>query len=153
MNLTFHRCQEENYYQILPGDRASAGLTVRVLLPLSFWCTETAFSRACRYLSCSMLLEDSKEEVGAIKEKVKKTNCVCVNKRDIYLRILFFLFIIFKLPHPNIETRPTLSCKLLDGYPPLILVSPHPLLGWLITLPERAQVWKTSTGLSFQAQL
>lgn len=153
MNLTFHSCQEEKYYQSLPGDRASAGLTVRVLLPLSFWWTETAFSKACRYFSCSMLLEDSKEEVGTIKEKVNKTNCLYVNKRDIYLRILFFLYIIFKLPHPNIETRPTLSCKLLDGYPPLILVSPHLLLGCLIILPERAQVWRASTGLSFQAQV
>lgn len=61
--------KEVKYYQISPGDRASAGLTVRVLLPLSFWCTETALSKACKYFSCSMLLEDSKAEVGAIKEK------------------------------------------------------------------------------------
>jgi hypothetical protein len=61
--------QEEKYYQILPGDRASAGLIVSVLLPLSFWWTETAFNKACKYFSCSMLLEDSKEEVGATKGK------------------------------------------------------------------------------------
>lgn len=46
---------------ILPGDRAIVGLTVRVLLPFILQWTDITFSKACRYFSCSILLEDSKE--------------------------------------------------------------------------------------------
>lgn len=67
-----------------------------------------------------MLLEDSKEEVGAIKGKyMNKTNCLYVNKTEIYTNIHIYIYIqiyrelilsiyVFKLPHPNIETSPTL---------------------------------------------
>lgn len=49
------------YKPILPGDRAIVGLTVRVLLPFILQWTDITFSKACRYFSCSILLEDSKE--------------------------------------------------------------------------------------------
>lgn len=52
---------KEKYKPILPGDRAIVGLTVRVLLPFILLWTDITFSKACRYFSCSILLEDSKE--------------------------------------------------------------------------------------------
>lgn len=56
---------------ILPGDRAIVGLAVRVLLPFILQWTDITFSKACRYFSCSILLEDSKE-VGATVTRTLK---------------------------------------------------------------------------------
>lgn len=47
-----------------------AGLTVRVLLPFILQWTEIAFNKACRYFSCSMLLDDS-SDVGAMEMNVE----------------------------------------------------------------------------------
>lgn len=60
---------------ILPGDRAMVGLTVRVLLPFLLQWTDITFSKACRYFSCSILLEDSREAGAGVTRRME-----CIKK-------------------------------------------------------------------------